>query len=149
MTKGSGNRMSVECPQCGTVFQGLVSEYRKGRRCCSRACGALLRYYRSQSHQDLGLWARMQRSREIADSGCWLWTGTMHENGYGLVSAGIPVRAHRAAYVLTKGAIPEGFVIDHLCENKRCFNPDHLEAVTQSVNLRRARESAQRKKAAL
>jgi hypothetical protein len=64
-------------------------------------------------------------------------------DGYGHMSAGdaLPgqryVMAHRAAYLLTVGPIPVGLVLDHLCRNRRCVNPAHLEAVTNRVNLLR------------
>jgi hypothetical protein len=45
--------------------------------------------------------------------------------------------AHRISYIIAKGEIPFGFVIDHLCKNTRCVNPDHLEAVTQKTNIQR------------
>lgn len=49
-----------------------------------------------------------------------------------------PVRAHRFAYELVKGPIPEGLTLDHLCNVPLCVNPDHLEPVTLSENIRRA-----------
>lgn len=65
--------------------------------------------------------------------------GWLDENGYRKVrvEGRKIVRAHRLAYEATKGPIPEGLVIDHLCRNRQCVNPDHLEAVTQSVNAAR------------
>ena len=69
--------------------------------------------------------------------GCWNWTACL-TNGYGhLWVAGRTVRAHRFAYELLVGPIPEGLVIDHLCRNHACVRPDHLEPVTQAVNVQR------------
>lgn len=70
--------------------------------------------------------------------GCWLWTGGVDRLGYGsLVVAHRTVRAHRAVYEANAGAIPAGMELDHLCRNKLCVNPAHLEPVTHSENLRR------------
>lgn len=73
------------------------------------------------------------------NTSCWVWTDHL-EFGYGIFSIrGTIFRAHRFAYIIYKGAIEEGLVIDHLCRNKRCVNPDHLEAVTQSLNITRGK----------
>lgn len=67
--------------------------------------------------------------------GCWLWTGTKHNEGYGRVSfRGTKAFAHRTSYERFVGPIPEGLTIDHLCRNKSCVNPAHLEAVTRKEN---------------
>ena len=75
---------------------------------------------------------------------CWLWTGSVarRRGGYGqfrLASAGRKrmVKAHRVAYELLVGPIPEGLEPDHLCRNPRCVNPDHLEPVTHHENVLR------------
>lgn len=72
---------------------------------------------------------------------CWLWTARPSKNGYGGISLGgqrAPrVYAHRLAYELLVGPIPPGLVLDHLCFNKLCVNPDHLEPVTAAENTRR------------
>lgn len=76
---------------------------------------------------------------EIDAAGCWLWTGSLDRHGYG--SFGVrrhTTRAHRYAYELLVGPIPEGLVIDHLCRVRRCVNPAHLEPVTIAVNLARS-----------
>ena len=74
---------------------------------------------------------------------CWAWGGTVNlKTGYGHwttgLSRGLTNIAHRVAYMLTKGD-PGDLQIDHLCHNKVCCNPQHLEAVSQAENLRRSR----------
>lgn len=67
---------------------------------------------------------------------CWQWTGT-NQNGYGIVGGhrkGNWKYCHRFSYELLRAEIPEGLHIDHLCRNKLCLNPWHLEPVTQREN---------------
>lgn len=76
---------------------------------------------------------------------CWLWTGRLCHNGYGHVRVGSTVaRAHRVAYELWVGPIPEGLHLDHVeergCTSRACCNPAHLEPTTQAENNRRAAE---------
>jgi len=70
---------------------------------------------------------------------CWLWTGPRQEtDGYGRFTyAGERGYAHRLAYELFIGPIPESLVIDHLCRTPLCCNPEHLEPVTDKVNVAR------------
>lgn len=73
------------------------------------------------------------------NSGCWLWTGSLDRDGYGQARyRGVVRRAHRIIYETERGPIPAGLVLDHKCRNPGCVNPDHLEPVTQAVNLRRS-----------
>lgn len=70
---------------------------------------------------------------------CWSWTGCLNSKGYGCVGFDKKVRlTHRVSYELHIGPIPDGLQIDHLCRNKRCCNPHHLEPVTAQVNNARA-----------
>lgn len=76
--------------------------------------------------------------------GCWLWTGTLDDYGYGQLYGGFengreraPLKAHRLAYELFVGPIPDGLTIDHVCQVKRCVNPAHLDVVTKGENTRR------------
>lgn len=75
-----------------------------------------------------------------ADNECWVWTAGLNENGYGnLAFRGQHYLAHRWAYEWWVGPIPPGMSLDHLCRNRRCCNPAHLEPVTPQENMRRAR----------
>lgn len=82
--------------------------------------------------------ALFQARLDIQEGGCWLWRGWLSESGYGDFQVdGKKTRAHRASYEHHVGQIPAGLVIDHLCRVRHCVRPEHLEAVTQSVNVRR------------
>lgn len=79
-------------------------------------------------------WRRVEKT-----PGCWLWRGSVGHWGYGQwqPSRGKNLRAHRVAWELTNGPVPHGLVLDHLCRNKLCVNPSHLEPVTDRVNTLR------------
>lgn len=68
----------------------------------------------------------------------WMWTGAKDSNGYGCMTVDrCRARAHRVSYEAFVGPIPQGYQIDHLCRVTSCVRPDHLEAVTPGVNVRR------------
>lgn len=77
---------------------------------------------------------------EIDPSGCWLWAGPLRKDGYGTCGAMGAYTPHRLSWILHYGPIPDGLTIDHLCNVRRCVNPEHLEAVPRMVNVRRARD---------
>ena len=88
------------------------------------------------------VWERLMANCHETDSGCWEWTASCNSHGYGqIMIAKTSMGAHRASYTVAKGPIPEGMQIDHLCRNRKCINPEHLEAVTQQENMRRASEA--------
>lgn len=74
---------------------------------------------------------------------CWAWTGGKGPGGYGAFRfKGKQLRAHRYAYELEHGQVPDGLVLDHLCRNRSCVRPDHLEPVTQRENILRGEGAA-------
>lgn len=88
------------------------------------------------------------RSTVLGPTGCLEWTGWCNDDGYGYVRfEGRDQPAHRVAYLLTVGPIPDGLELDHTCQNPRCILVEHLEPVTHAENQRRiaARQTACRR----
>lgn len=76
------------------------------------------------------LWDKVEKTPT-----CWNWAGGRDRNGYGRFHVySQPIMAHRASYLLTRGAIPEGILLDHICHNKACVNPSHLRLATTKQN---------------
>lgn len=86
-------------------------------------------------------WSNVNKAGSNAHPGCWIWLASKTK-GYGALGRridgrNVTLQAHRVAYELAVGAIPDGLVLDHLCRNPSCVNPAHLEPVTNAENLRR------------
>lgn len=74
---------------------------------------------------------------EETETGCWEWIG-LRARGYGVYEMrGRAVRAHRVSWTICRGPIAEYLTLDHLCRNRACVNPMHLEAVSNKVNILR------------
>jgi hypothetical protein len=78
-------------------------------------------------------WAKVDKTET-----CWIWTGSKRKSGYGLLDVGRKLQlAHRFAFVTSGGLIPDGLHLDHLCRNRACVRPDHLEVVSNRTNVLR------------
>ena len=85
-----------------------------------------------QTKTEARFWAKVDKQE-----GCWLWTGAT-SHGYGQLKVGKGLMyAHRYAYELLVGPIPEGLTLDHLCRNHPCVKPEHLEPVSGRENTLR------------
>lgn len=108
-----------------------------GRWCCQPHYRARLRAGTLPARPSLEerFWGHVSQKTE---TGCWIWGSTVRK-GYGrfTVTTEHAVTAHRFAYELKNGAIPDGLTIDHLCNTTLCVNPDHLEPVTLIENIAR------------
>lgn len=85
----------------------------------------------------------LDRLKSMPEEGCWEWGGGINLSGYGNTTSMRPLFArmmapHRMSYKLFVGDFPESLDIDHLCRNRKCCRPDHLEPVTVAENIRRA-----------
>ena len=93
-------------------------------------------------HQQRGVYRpiipRLESRSRLTPEGCWEWFGAKSPAGYGTISwLGRDRPTHRVAYELLVGPVPDGLQLDHLCRNRACLNPEHLEPVTNRENTRR------------
>ena len=82
------------------------------------------------------LWARVDKTQ--VGTGCWHWMGVTNGWGYGVISNGARrAMVHRVSFELLRGVVPIGLHLDHLCRDRSCVNPAHLEPVTPKENTLR------------
>ena len=82
--------------------------------------------------------ARVRRSVDVSENGCWLWRLRLDRHGYGAMHLDGRTRlAHRVAYEAFVGPIPDGLTLDHTCRVRHCVNPDHLDPCTTGENTAR------------
>ena len=120
------------------AFPGCTRPRRKGPLCSrhkiQQRAGIPLTPLPPVSNGTEPLEQRMEWRTERTDS-CWNWTGATNSQGYGQLRFGNKaIYAHRVAWEMNNGPIPDGLVVDHMCHNRRCVNPAHLQIVTQKQN---------------
>jgi hypothetical protein len=130
------------CPICMEIFRPDAPQ----AKFCSQACKSSAQVGQgkprgTEEERIAKFWRKVQKTE-----GCWLWTKNRCKQGYGQVFwAGRQAKAHRVAYELTKGPVPAGLELDHLCRNRACVRPDHLDPVTHRVNVLRGEGVAARR----
>lgn len=128
-------KQPVPCRQCGAIR--LLAHPERANGMC-RVCAARVGS-QAAAAQAVPAGERFMSFVEAQEDGCWAWRGDLQRNGYGsFTSRGTSYRAHRFAYEMFVGAIPDGLQLDHLCRVRHCVNPEHLEPVTARENARRA-----------
>jgi hypothetical protein len=105
-------------------------------------CEKHYRRHRKHGNASSRLIDTMNRYTVDPVTGCWNYDGpTYPRTGYGQLSRFVhgTQLAHRASWIEHRGPLADGLEPDHLCRNKKCMNPDHMEAVTRSENIKRAK----------
>lgn len=105
------------CRTCGGTFTPTTTQIRRGVGFfCSTSCAS------SWPPPETRFWANVEKT-----GSCWLWTGSLMTSGYGRMAVkGRHVGAHRFAYEIQNGPIPDGLNVCHSCDVKRCVRGDHL-----------------------
>lgn len=123
------------CPACGTPFVSKVAASGRSQEHCSHECRATAMKRPAAER----MWDYIDKSG--GPDACWPWSLSVSTGGYGQLldggRTGTMVTVHRLAYSECVGPIADGLQIDHLCRNRRCCNPKHLEPVTHRENMRR------------
>lgn len=126
--------MNVPYGYCHCGCGGKTSVARRTRADGSAVKGRHVRYIK---HHHVAM-----KGYTVQPSGCWEWDGKLHPDGYATVKVRIDgepktMMAHRWVYEREVGPIPDGMQLDHLCRNRGCVNPQHLEPVTNFENALR------------
>lgn len=92
----------------------------------------------NKRHKDSLRWHERFIDKIAITDNCWIYRGHITSQGYGRIHIGkTSYLVHRLMFIEKYGEIPRGLVLDHLCRNRACINPDHLEMVTNLENIKR------------
>lgn len=129
--KARDERVAFPCSECGVVLFDLACNRTGARVFCSNACYQRARGKDADRRLSQRFWSKVDRSGD-----CWVWTGGTDQHGYGqFVAQNRRLRAHRVAYELTHGAIPDDTSVCHRCDNPPCVRPDHLFLGSHQDNM--------------
>lgn len=121
--------MNKLCKRCGTPIDRANQNYRK-MIYCSLPCF-------KETLRKAPATILAEKVRKAGPEECWPWTGRKDKSGYGRIARKGPyVYAHRVAWILAKGPVPEGKDILHRCDNRACCNPAHYFLGDQATNNR-------------
>ena len=138
--------MARACENCGSPLHGGGPG--RPRKFCGDACKRAT-YRERPAAMDVPSKAAAFWRRVSVAADCWEWQGALTHHGYGRFSPrsngrSVRIYAHRFSLLLAGVEVSEGMVVDHLCRNHRCVNPDHLEVVTPRENILRGESDSAR-----
>ncbi|MGW6658898.1 HNH endonuclease signature motif containing protein [Rhodococcus sp. NPDC055024] len=132
--KGPKPHPRKPCGTCGQPVKRAAAKY------CTRECMHKSQIGRKNPVKVTDPMTHILARVRKDDNGCWNWLNVPTSEGYGEVNLTILGRkrlVHTVTYELSIGPVPDGLELDHLCRNRLCCNPDHLEPVTHTENIRR------------
>ena len=116
------------------IVLGCTKKRKHWSRYCSMHAARLARHGTTDGLTDLD---KFMRKVVVAGNGCWEWNGYINDSGYGRYRLkNKKTLAHRAAWLLLRGPIPNDLLVLHHCDNPKCVNPDHLYLGTNGDNMR-------------